>query len=278
MCHFFSRTVRQIPSSMSKKICALILSLLWSVPAFATHPLITDDTATQGKGKFQLELNAESSRDEEHEGSITKKETGGISSAALSYGVVDNVDIIVGFPWQWSSIKEDGKMISDNNGIADTSVGVKWRFFECKEDEWSLAIKPGVTIPTGDAAKGFGNGKISGSMMLIATKGWQHGAVHCNVGYTHNSYGQDHDNETLKQDIWHASLATEIKMTEKLRSVADIGIDTNNEKTPNTNPVYILGGLIYSVSENVDLDVGVKTGTNHAERDKTVLAGLTVRF
>ena len=102
--------------------------------------------------------------------------------------------------------------------------------------------------------------------------------MHCNVGYTHNSYGQDHDYETLKQDLWHASLATEIKMTAKLRSVADVGLDSNNEKTPDTNPVYILGGLIYSVTENFDLDVGVKAGMNHTERDRTVLAGFTARF
>ena len=263
---------------MDKKYLAIILALLWSVPAFAAHPLVTDDTGSQGQGKFQLELNGESSRDEEHEAGITQKETGGIITAALTYGIVDNVDIIVGFPWQWSTIKEDGNMISDYNGIGDTSIDVKWRFFECKEDEWSLALKPGVTIPTGDAAKGFGNGKISGGMMLIATRQWQHGAVHCNVGYTHNSYGPDHDNETLKQDLWHASLATDIKMTDKLRSVADVGLDTNNDKIPDTNPVYILGGLIYSVSENFDLDVGVKAGMNHTERDKTVLAGLTARF
>ena len=261
------------------KFSAMLLALLWSAPAFAAHPLVTDDTGTQGTGKFQMELNVESSRDEENEAGITQKETGGIVTAALTYGIVENVDIIVGLPWQWSTLKEGGNMISNDKGIGDTSVDVKWRFLECKDHELSLALKPGLTIPTGNTAKGFGNGKISGGMMLIATKEWQHGAVHCcNVGYTHNSYGQDHDYETLKQDLWHASLATEIKMTAKLRSVADVGLDSNNEKTPDTNPVYILGGLIYSVTENFDLDVGVKAGMNHTERDRTVLAGFTARF
>ncbi len=263
---------------MTKKFSAMLLTLLWSAPAFAAHPLVTDDTGTQERGKFQMELNEESSRDEESEAGITKKETGGIITAVLTYGIVDNVDVIIGFPWQWSTQKEDGNMISNDKGIGDTSVDVKWRFFECKSHELNFALKPGLTIPTGYAVKGFGNGKISGGMMLIATKQWEYGAVHCNVGYTHNSYGKFHDNETLKQDIWHASLATEIKMTDKLRSVADTGIDTKNEKTSDTNPVYILGGLIYSISENFDLDVGVKAGMNHTERDRTVLAGLTARF
>jgi hypothetical protein len=33
--------------------------------AFAAHPLITDDTGTQGKGKFQLEVNSEFDHEDE---------------------------------------------------------------------------------------------------------------------------------------------------------------------------------------------------------------------
>jgi len=33
--------------------------LLIAYPSWAAHPLITDDTGTQGKGKFQLELNGQ---------------------------------------------------------------------------------------------------------------------------------------------------------------------------------------------------------------------------
>ncbi len=263
---------------MSKKISALTLALFWSVPAFAAHPLITDDTGTQGKGKFQLELNGENSRDKELEAVILEKETSGTINATLSYGIVDNVDIVVGYPWQWSSLNENGFRISNDRGYGDASIEVKWRFFESKPQKLSLALKPEVTLPTGDATKGLGNGNVSGGVTLIATREWKHGAFHCNVGYTHNSYSQEQDNAILKKDIWHASVATEVKMTDKLRSVFDAAIDSNNEKIPDTNPVYLLGGLIYSLTDNFDLDAGVKKGMNHAERDTTVLAGLTVRF
>ena len=256
----------------------MILALLWSVPAFAAHPLITDDTGTQGKGNVQLELNVESSGDKENEAGISKKETGGTIAAALTCGIVDNVDLIVGFPWQWSTLKEGGSMILNDRGISDTSVDVKWRFIESESHELSLALKPGVTIPTGDATKGLGNGRISGGVMLIATKSWQQGALHCNVGYSRNAYSQEQDNASLKQDNWHASVAAEIKIAKKIRAVVDVGIESSNEKAPDTNPVYILGGLICSVTENFDFDVGVKSGMNHEERERTVLAGLTVRF
>ncbi len=263
---------------MIKKSSAITLALLWSLPAFAAHPLITDDTGTQGKGKFQLELNGQYTTDHEHEDGFYTKESGGNVTTALTYGIADNIDLVVGLPWQWSSLLEGGSIISNDKGIGDTSVEIKWKFFECKPHEVSLALKPEVTFPIGDEQKGLGNGRVSEGVMLIATKEWKHRALHCNVGYFHNSYGLELDNATFKQNIWHASVAAEVHMTNKLRSVADFSLDSNNEKAPDPNRAFLLGGLIYSLMEDFDLDIGVKAGLNHAETDKTVLFGITARF
>jgi len=263
---------------MSKKCSVMVLAILSSVPAFAAHPLITDDTGTQGKGKFQLELNGEYVKNEVNNAGITEKETGGAIASALTYGIVDNVDIIVGFPWQWSTLREDGSMMSNDKGIGDTSIDIKWRLLESKTHELSLALKPGMTIPTGDEAKGFGNGTISGGIMLIATREWQNGALHCNVGYTYHTYAEELESDIRKQDIWHASLATELNMTGNLRAVGNIGIETNQDDTSDTHPVFLLGGMIYSATENLDLDFGVKGGLNNAETDTIILAGLSVKF
>ncbi|NTW51848.1 MAG: transporter [Chlorobiaceae bacterium] len=263
---------------MKQKALLTVVAMLWATPLHAAHPLITDDTGTQGKGRFQLELNSEFSSETEKENGIKMQERSGESAATLSYGLSDNIDVVTGLPWQWFCLKEDGSIVTDGNGIGDLSFEIKWRFYENKDQGLSLAIKPGISLPTGNEKKGFGNGRISEGIMMIATREWQHGAFHCNVGYTHNSYSQEQDNASLKKDLWHASVATEVKMMEKLRSVFDVGIDRNTDKAMDANPVYLLGGLIYSVTDNFDLDIGVKKGMNHAERDKTVLAGLTARF
>jgi len=42
--------------------------LLFAGPSWAAHPLITDDTGTQGKGNFQLEFNGQYDRDKEMSG------------------------------------------------------------------------------------------------------------------------------------------------------------------------------------------------------------------
>ncbi len=243
---------------MVKISIALILALLCSAPALAEHPMITDDTGTQGKGKYLLELNT---------GFSTKKiDANGGMAAAFTCGIADNVDLGFAPPYQWAPEK----------GIGDITVEVKWRIFEAERSGWSLALKPGLSIPTGDERKGLGNGAVSGGVMVIVTKAAQHRAVHGNVGYTRNAYGLKSDADASRLDIWHASVAAEMHVTEKLRSVADIGIDTNPDKSANTHPVYLVGGLIYSVTEDFDLDVGLKGGLDHAITGTMFLAGLTV--
>jgi hypothetical protein len=245
---------------MVRKSIVLILTFLWSVPALAEHPMITDDTGTQGKGKFLLELNTGFS--------IEKIEANGGMVGALTWGIADNVDLGVAPPFQWAPAK----------GIGDITAEVKWRIFEAEQSGLSLALKPGFSIPTGDEKKGLGNGAFSGGVMVIVTKEAKQGDLHCNVGYTRNAYGMKSDADLSRLDIWHASAAAEIHIMEKLRSVVDIGIDTNPDKTSNTHPVYLIGGLIYSVTDDFDLDVGVKGGLNHVITDTMFLAGLTVNM
>ena len=256
---------------MFNKGTLVILSMmLCSVPAFAEAPLITDDTGTQGKGKYQLEL--------DYGAGLPQVLPGHEIVATLTYGVVDNVDVSIGLPYDWHTATQNGLDPAAQKGISDVLVEVKWRFFESKPLGLSVALKPGLTLPSGSEEKGFGDGRMSEGMMLLATEEWTHGALHCNVGYFHNAYNIEKDNEGFRHDLWHASVAGELTIMKNLKAVADIGIDTNIENAATVNPVYLLGGLIYNVSENFDLDVGVKGGLNSAIPKSTFLAGLTARF
>lgn len=244
--------------------------------SYAAHPLITDDTGTQGKGKFQMEINSEFAYDKETEEGITVKETGGEIAAILSYGITENIDIVFGIPYQWFKVKEEGDVIAKEDGISDVSLEMKWRFYE--KDGLSLALKPGITLPTGDENKGLGNGKASYGIVFITTKEIEPWAFHLNLGYTHNEYKLQADKDANRKGIWHVSLASEVEVIKDLKAVANIGMERNPDKTSNTHPAFILGGLIYSISENIDIDVGVKAGLNKPETDLTFLAGIALRF
>lgn len=152
---------------MKKVFLMVCFWVMFASVSFAAHPLITDDTSTQGKGKFQLEVNSEFTYEKERQYNAdenkweTKKETGGEFATILSYGIRDSLDIVLGFPYQWKKTRIDEVITADateqGDGISDLSLEVKWRFYE--KNGLSFAIKPGITFPTGDENKGLGNGR-----------------------------------------------------------------------------------------------------------------------
>ncbi|KAF0144915.1 MAG: hypothetical protein FD156_1486 [Nitrospirae bacterium] len=271
---------------MFKRIFAIVVVLLWSGLAFAAHPLISDDTGTQGKGKFQLEVNSEFTYEKERQYKAdedkweTKKETGGELATILSYGITDNVDVVLGLPYQWKKTRIDNVVTTDKteqgDGISDMSLEVKWRFYE--KDGLSFAMKPGLILPTGNENKGLGNGRDSYAFTFITTKEMEPLAFHLNLAYAHSEYKLQEDKEANRRDIWHASLASEVEAVKNLRVVANIGMERNLDKTSNTHPAFILGGLIYSILENFDVDFGIKGGLNKPETDYSILAGIAWRF
>ena len=93
------------------------------------------------------------------------------------------------------------------------------------------------------------------------------------MGYKRN---ENRNNERI--EIWHASAASELEVLKDLRVVVNIGMERNPDKTSNIDPAFILGGLIYSISKNFDIDFGIKGGLNKPETDYAILAGIAWRF
>jgi len=237
-----------------------------STVSYAAHPLITDDTGTQGKGRFQLEVNGEYGHDKED--GVTTKTTQ--VAAALSYGVTESVDIVLGIPYQYIRTKDSGT-VTNEKGISDIGIELKWRFYEA--DGLSLALKPGLTLPTGDEEKGLGSGRATYHLFFITTKEIKPWAFHLNLGYNRNENKVDE-----RKDIWHVSIASIVEVIKDIRLVTNIGAERNPDKSSNTHPAFIIGGLIYSISENLDIDFGIKAGLNKPETDYSVLAGITLRY
>lgn len=255
--------------------CFLLAAWISAGPARAAHPLITDDTVTQGKGKTQVEILTQWSFDKDTDDAtgtnVTTKTQEGEVRTQISYGIIETADLILGVPYQWKRTEVDNADTSDVNGLADLSIEVKWRFYE--KDGLSFAVKPGVTLPTGDKDKGLGTGRTVGTIYFITTKEKDPWAVHVNVAYKRNENKLDQ-----REDIWGASVAAELKVLKDLKLVGNIGAESNPDKSSQTNPAFAIGGLIYALSKDCELDLGVKAGLNKAEKDYTFLGGVTFRF
>lgn len=235
--------------------------------AYAAIPLVTDDTGTQGKGKFQLEILGEYGHDRE-EG--LREETQGVT-AAFTYGILDPVDLVLSIPYAFWQTKESG-CTDKEEGLSDLAFEAKWRILE--KDGFGFALKPGLTLPTGDEDKGLGAGRPTASLFLITSKeilsSW---AFHLNLGYIRNENKNDE-----RYSLWHASLATGFEIFKNFQLVGDIGVETNPDRCSSIDPAYILGGIIYSPVENFDIGLGIKGGLTDTETDIALRGGVTWRF
>lgn len=236
--------------------CAWLLALV-AAPAFAAHPLITEDTGTQGKGGWQLELNGERTKDSE-EGETFRGKQG---NAVLSYGLTDKADLQVGWPYQDNGVEK---------GEGDAAIDLKWRFYE--SGPLSLGLKPGVTLPTGDDERGLGTGRVTYGTLLIASYDVEGAALHSHVGYRYNA-----NDVGLRKSLWHWSGALWWKATEKLKVVGDLSYDTNPDPESDTLVRQWIFGFIYSITKDIDLDVGYRRGNDPAI-DRAYMAGVTLRW
>ena len=155
--------------------------------------------------------------------------------------------------------------------MGDATLQVKWKFFE--KNGLSFALKPGIDFPTGNDDRGLGTGKIGGSLFLIASREMGPWAFHDNLGYMRNENNSDE-----RKDIWHASFAATWEVIKDLKLVANVGIERDRDDEANEDPAFIIGGIIYSVNEHFDVDLGVKGGLTRSETNISALAGVTLSF
>jgi len=235
------------------RLILAIAAALAAASANAAHPLITEDTGTQGAQRRQLEVFGEEAKDS---GTRLRTERYG---AVLSYGIADSADVQLGLPWYRSG----------PDGVGDVSLDLKWRFF--RRDTLSLAVKPGITLPTGDERDGHGTGQSTwGSLFILS---WEPGAMalHAHAGYRRNE-NKLGERETLRQLAAAA--------TYRVGNVKLVG-----ELTRETNPVpggrtvrYSTAGLIWSLSRDLDFDFGWRAGHGGATVNDALLLGATVRW
>lgn len=245
----------------------LLTSVQYPVISYAAHPLITEDTGTQGARNFQLELTQDYGRNKST-GTKTHEHS---FSAVLSYGLTDNLDAILTLPYEHSTAWSGGTK-TKVHGFSDMEIAAKWRFHD--EGPLSLALRPSLSLPTANDNKGLSSEHMIPSMFGVMTYATEPWAFHLHLGYTRNF----HDGPGQRHHIYHASAAAEYHVGETARLVADISTETNPDRTGPRNAGSIVFGLIYSITPDLDFDIGYRKGLTDAAADHAWLTGLTIRF
>ena len=238
---------------MSLRSSFLALSWLAAPAAWAAHPLITEDTGTQGRGNWQLEFNAERVRAGNDQATVWQ--------ATLAYGLVDSVDLQVGIPYVGGAAA---------NGKGDVAVDVKWRFWE--REALSFGMMPGITLPTGDDGRGLGAGRATVGALLFASYEQDAWSAHAQAGYRYNenTLGERRDLTQYSASLWLKPLAA-------LSLVGEVGLASARTPQTNAQQRFWTLGAIWSPRKDLDLDVGWRRGEGDLG-DRAFGAGLTFRW
>lgn len=220
-------------------LATLAVALGLPIQALAFHPLITDDTGTQGTGGNQLEVGYDHSRSE--------GETARAVGVTYTRGITDDLDLYVGAAYRTSS----------PSGWGNVGIGAKWRFYENEASKLSLAIKPEVLLPVSEAdeADGLGNGETSYGLTFIASKETAFGELHFNAEVARSNFADAAIDD--RQTFWRVSVAPVWAVAEGWKLALDLGLQTNADRSQDATMGYLELGLVYTPNDAIDLSIGV---------------------
>lgn len=248
--------------------------------SWGAHPFVTDDTGTQGTGNWQLELQADFLRSDRTVGAVERKSRLDVFSPVLSYGILDNLDLQLGLNYLSARVTDNGALAGDESGMGDSSMELKWRFYDV--DGLSFALKPSVLLATGDEDKGLGTGKTSWGIALVATYEAEPWAFLGNVAYAELRFKDAQAGAHSRSDLWLVSAGAAYAFSGELRLVGELGLRSNESRNdpfqPDRTSQFGMLGAIYSPTRKVDLDIGFRKNFNQAELDKAYLVGATFRW
>ena len=229
-------------------------------PVLAMHPMISEDPGTQGQGRYELELGYQSTRGDPSDGRTSS------FSPQLSWGALPALDVIVQPAW----LTQHPVGGAAARGWGDTALDAKWRFYE--SGEVAVAVRAGLSLPTGSAAKGLGASGTGAHAVIAGSLAAGEGTLLGNLGVVYARFPGD------RSTLPYATAAYVVPLGPAWQTFVEAATQRNGDPARSTWPAVARTGLVWTVAEGVNLDVGAEARLNRAAPSFTALAGVTVRW
>jgi Putative MetA-pathway of phenol degradation len=152
-------------------------------------------------------------------------------------------------------------------GIGDTLIGVKWRFFNSKESQLELAISPQLLVPSGDHARGLGEGGTAFTLPLAAQKTWDKWTLYGNVGFWWRTGAET-------RNYFYASAVLEREISKRLTLGVELFGNSPTEPGGDSDVGFNVGGS-WKLRKHVNV---LFTAGRDIVGDKTALAYIGLQF
>jgi hypothetical protein len=154
-----------------RRTLVLLACCFTTVSTEAGPPFVTDDPEPPPPGGWEINIPF-----------ILERTPGETDMDAplfdLNYGL-PNVQLKLEIPVEIVHEDSNGTVA----GAGDLLLGVKWRFFNSEKSQLQLGVYPQVLAPTGNQARGLGEGRAAFVLPFLAQKNWEKWTVYGNIGY-----------------------------------------------------------------------------------------------
>ncbi len=124
------------------------LSIVTALPAWAGPPFLTDDPEPTETHRWEIYAPLV-------DGEGNGANFDGAAGFEINYGAAPNVQVTVELPTIY-----EHDLAGTEWGAGDVAVSLKYRFYHDEADGLSIAVFPGLTLPT--ATNGLGAGEVTG--------------------------------------------------------------------------------------------------------------------
>lgn len=213
------------------RIVAAVAALLPSSLAFCGPPFLTDDPEPTDTGHWEIYAPA-------FDAAGHGREFEGSAGVELNYGAARDVQVTVGLP---ASVLHDAGGFSA--GAGDLEVSLKYRLFHDEDAGLSIAVFPGITVPT--ARKGYGADHVTALLPAWMQKDIGDWSLFGGGGYAINP-GQGNRN------YWTGGIALSRTLSERV--LLGIEVDRQGKAAQDGEAETSLGvGAIVRLSEHFRL-------------------------
>jgi hypothetical protein len=130
-------------------------------------------------------------------------------------------------------------------GAGDLLLGVKWRFLDIEKSQLQLGIYPQLLLPTGDHARGLGDGGSAFVFPLLAQRNWEKWTLYANVGYWWQTGAET-------RDYFYAGAVIEREINERLTLGAELFANSPKERGGRCELAFNVGGT-WRLNEHLNL-------------------------
>jgi hypothetical protein len=214
--------------------------LLASFPVRCAPPFVTDDAETVEYRHYEMNI---AYQQVGNKGGKTA-----IPLIEVNYGALPDLQVGVSIPYVID--KPSGQL--QQYGWGDIVLSAKYRFQQETDEQPMMAISPAIAVPTGDAARGLGNGKAQLFLPLWIQKNWGIWHVTGGGGYAIN-YAPGVGNN------WYFGVLVTRDVSEKMTIGGEVFHTTEQIPLENSITGFSIGGT-YNLDQNNRLFLSVGRG------------------